>query len=168
MEYKIDFDRMVNRLFPVKLRVAGTIHVAFLVALLQQLQVLNIAVFDVWFADVKRRARRNGQKLIFETALNEELNEGGATPIRIENKDLEFEQIYFHTELENYTSEINYFEQNGGVPVYFESSNVFETFNGFIIWVPNSVLTQWGEPKIISEIEKHRVAGTKYQLNYYG
>lgn len=168
MEYRIEFSRMVNRLVPVKLRTFGVIHLAWLVACVQQLQVLNFSVFEVWFEDVKRRARRNGQKLIFETALNEELNDGGAFPIRIENKDLDFEQIYFHTEVENYTAEINYFDPIGGAPVYFESSNVFEQFNGFIVWIPNSVLTNWGEPKIISEIEKHRVAGTKYQINYYG
>lgn len=91
---------MVNRLLPVKKRV--TKHVAFLVACIDSIQVLNTALFDVWFSDVKEKARRSAQRIAFEKALNDDLNPDGVRKITIENNVLDFENVYFHTEAEQY------------------------------------------------------------------
>ena len=169
MEFRIDFPLMVSRLFPVNKREPK--HLAYIQSAIKQMNLLNNALFLVFFVDIQRDARRNAQRLSFESVLNEVLNPLGGAQIRIQNNSVDFEPLYFHTEAENYFFK-NYFGSiaAGGVddePVYFDSRTVLETVAGFTVWVPAQVYDTTPIEKIESEINRFRVAGTTFQIIRY-
>lgn len=168
MEFRIDFPLMVSRLFPVNKREQK--HIAFLRACVEQMNVLNNAIFLVYFEKLQREARRSAQKLSFESVLNEELNPLGGPQISIENNSSDFEPLYFHTEPENYFIK-NFFGSNvGGAdnePVYFDTESILATIDGFTVWVPGHVYDVTPIEKINFEINRFRIAGTKYQIIRY-
>ena len=134
------------------------------------MNVLNNAIFLVYFEQLQREARRSAQKLSFESVLNEELNPLGGPQIAIENNSESFEPLYFHTQNENYYLK-NFFGSNiGGAdnePVYFDAKSILETIEGFTVWVPGHVYDVTPIEKINFEINRFRIAGTTYKIKRY-
>lgn len=169
MNFKIDFYLMVKRLFVVNKR--EPIHLAFVQSSINQMNLLNNALFGTFFSEIQRESRRNAQRISFESVLNEELNPEGGQLISIQNNSSDFEPLYFHSEPENYFIKNFFGSKNevdeNNVPVYFDSKTVLSSVAGFIVWVPAHVYDNTPIEKINSEINRFRIAGTTFEIKRY-
>lgn len=150
----IDFFKFSRDYAPPNKR--GEKSLAWYKSLLKPLQTINEYFYNIYFVDVKLRAKRNAQKIVLEKTLNEVFGTG--TSIFIDNTGDNLETIFFYNSFEGYP------------PIFFDDFvylyNILEYSKNrlFIVYVPKNVLNL---AQLKAEVEKYRVAGTIYEVIEY-
>lgn len=162
--FDVDFDIISQYLTPVRKRLP--IHLAWLRVFVAPIKELRTAFFDVYFVDVSKRAKRNGQKLLLESILNEIFNPGGTSFIYIDNTgdDLDFQFLYRSTE--GYPAKFIK-ASTEAVPSYFNASSEYNEIRNFIVHVPSGVIATYTEEQIRSEVNNYRPCGTNFTIQIY-
>lgn len=165
INFNIDFGLMGKRLTPPNKR--GASHLAWIRSFLSPLQFLNQSFFNVFFPDVKLRARRTGQKIILENTLNQEFNpDQTSSLIFISNNQgaVNIEFIYNESEL----IEIDYFDnESEGNPVFISNLSEIVSSSSFTVFVPSFVLNNFTEGAIAAEVDRYRPVGSTYNIVIY-
>jgi hypothetical protein len=165
MTYLIDFFLLASRINVVNKR--KPIHQSWLNVYMTPLMTLNNAFFNVFFPDVRQRAKRTGQKIVLEQTLNIVFNPGNPRKITIDNSGDDLGTSFFYNSNEGYPPQTFYNESEGEEPFYFYNENEYDGLGDFVVFVPVEVITNFTIPQIESEVDKYRPAGTNYQIITY-
>lgn len=165
MNYLIDFFLIASRLAPPNKR--GSISLSWLYVFMTPMNTINNAFFGVYLVDVRKRAKRTGQKIVLESTLNEVFNPGNPRKITIDNSGDDLANSYFYNENEGYPAQYFYNENEGEQPFYFYNESEYDGLGDFVVFVPIEVLNTFSLAQISAEVDKYRPAGTQFSIITY-
>lgn len=163
--WNVNYTTVIDYVTPPSKR--KSVFLSFVNALLSPLQTLNNALFNAYFADLQKRAKRTGQKIILEKTLNEVFVVPPSTPIFIDNNGDDIDPIYFYNDGESYPPIYFYNEGESYAPIYFYNEGELDLNGLFTVYVPFVTSATYPDVKISSEVNKYAPFGTKHKIINY-
>lgn len=145
----------------------GTSFVLFVQSLIKPLETVN-AAWVTFEADVRKRSKFNGQKIVLQEALNDIFGVTVAPFIQVETNQVVGAANYFYKEAES-DPDPNYFYKEaepGGINYFYKESEGGGQTN-FTVKIPVGIHTAELEARVSAETNKYKLAGMTFDIVTY-
>jgi len=163
--YDITYKDFVIDYLPVDKR--KPVNIAYLTALLTPVETVHVDTFGPYRDDVIERSKQNGQRILFESILNNKFGVTSAPLIYIDNSGDNITPNIFFNENEGLPPVIMFNESEGQPPLYMRNESEASVNREFIIFVPIAVFTAVGVEAIKAEADRLKPYSTNYKIITY-
>ena len=163
--YNINYSDFVDNQLPPDKR--GIVTKAYLTALLVTLEEVHIDTFGPYRDDVIKRSKQNGQRILFESVLNETFGVVSAPFIYIDNTGDNITPALFHNISEGLDPVILFNISEAQPPLYLNNVSEVSANRNFIVYVPSAVFATFGADAIEEEVDRLKPYSTNYTIITY-